>query len=507
MLVVQKKLFLFLAFMVAAAMLCPSLVSLASSKQMIALTLGLSDERKVSNMPSNIGDDLNYNRNVVKISIAKDLKIIRFEPMAVGTTNFILRDDKGKKIVEYSIVVRKNNLNKVAGEIKSLLGDIEGISIKLVNNKVVIDGEILLPKDMSRIYNVVAQFSDVASSIVTMSPLAQKKISQLIEKDIGNPEIHVRAVNEKFILEGVASNETEKEKAEIIAKTYVPDVVVEAAESAGIVKKRKIDSVINLLSVKPGPEAQPGKIIKLVVHYVELQKDYNKAFRFQWTPSLANDSTNLQFSNGSTTTDPVTGAASTSAGGLISTITGTVNGLIPKLNWAKSHGHARVLKSSSIIVQDGNPGIMNSGSNIPYSVQNNYGQITTQFAETGLKSKVTPKIINAKSDSIDLIIEFSITSLAGLTSKGPLTSKNEIQTRITVRSGQSAAVGGLVGNDSSMAYNRLPAGASDDPIISLLASKQFQQNQSQFVVFITPIIMNSASEGSENIKKKFRLKE
>src|SRR5258708_7484121 len=138
---------LFIAFFVG---LPPS--GLSSSKQTIALTVGLTDERPVTNMPENIGDDLNYNRNVVKISIAKDLKIIRFEPLTPGTTNFILRDDKGKKIVEYNIVVRKSNLNKVAAEIKSLLGDIEGIDIKIVNNKVVIDGEILLPKDMSRIY-------------------------------------------------------------------------------------------------------------------------------------------------------------------------------------------------------------------------------------------------------------------------------------------------------------------------------------------------------------------
>ena len=80
------------------------------------------------------------------------------------------------------MTVRKNNLNKVAGEIKNLLGDIEGIQIKQVNNRVVIDGEILLPRDMNRIYSVVSQFGDVASSMVTMSPLAQKKIAELIEK-------------------------------------------------------------------------------------------------------------------------------------------------------------------------------------------------------------------------------------------------------------------------------------------------------------------------------------
>ncbi len=129
-------------------------------------------------------------------------------------------------------------------EIKGLLADIEGIEIKLINNKVVVDGQILLPKDLNRVYSVVSQYPDMASSLVTLSPLAQKKIAEFIERDINNPEIHVRPVNEKFILEGVANDEAEKQRAEIIAKTYVPDTIVEAAEAGGVIKKRKLDVVI-----------------------------------------------------------------------------------------------------------------------------------------------------------------------------------------------------------------------------------------------------------------------
>ena len=241
---------------------------------------------------------------------------------------------------------------KISAEIKGLLGDIEGITIKIINNKVVVDGEVLLPKDMNRIVTVLAQYpKDQADYIVTMSPIAQKKIAGVIESDIGNPEIHVRAVNDKFILEGVAGSEGEKQKAELIAKLYVPDVVVDVAESIGIVKKRKIDSVVNLLSVKPSAEAPPGKTIKIVVHYVELNKNYNKGFQFQWTPSLSDDS-GVQLSSGS----------QNSAGGVIGSITGTITNLLPKLNFAKAHGHARVLQSSSIIVQEGVEGAIQSGT-------------------------------------------------------------------------------------------------------------------------------------------------
>ncbi|HWU43549.1 MAG TPA: hypothetical protein VN132_08930, partial [Bdellovibrio sp.] len=71
---------------------------------------------------------------------------------------------------------------------------------------------------------------------------------------------------------------------------------------------------------------------------------------------------------------------------------------------------------------------------------------------------------------------------------------------------QSAAVGGLIRNSSSAGYN--PADPDvKNPIISLYASKSFTKNQSQFVVFVTPVVKTSASAGAEQVKKKFRLRD
>jgi len=94
-----------------------------------------------------------------------------------------------------------------------------------------------------------------------------------------------------------------------------------------------------------------------------------------------------------------------------------------------------------------------------------------------------------------------------MTDKGPLVSNSQITTVIIVRSGQSAAVGGLISNSSSTDFNKMPKNNGADPIISLYASKAFQRNQSQFVVFVTPIIKSSASQGAEKVKQKFRLRD
>ena len=192
-------------------------------------------------------------------------------------------------------------------------------------------------------------------------------------------------------------------------------------------------------------------------------------------------------------------------GGVISEITGTISNLLPKLNWAKSHGHARVLESTSLIVQDGRTGILNAYSDMPYQIITKDGP-STGFKPVGIASKVTPVILGERSDTINLDINFKIDSFIGVDAAGPRTSTNQIETAITVRSGQSAAIGGLIRSSSSTGYNR-PDNVPRSPLISLYASKDFQRNQSQFVVFITPIIKSSASAGSEKIKKKFRLRD
>lgn len=465
-------------------------------RKFLSLTLGVEHDEKLPPIPSFVKFKGDF-KKVTQASIAKEINVLRLNPTREGVGTLTIHDSKGLAVAEYRIEVRKSRLDTIMREMQGLLADIEGITIKIVNNKVIVDGQILLPNDMNRIYNVVSQYGDQATSIVSLSPLAQKKIAEFIARDINNPEIEVRAVNDKFILQGMANNSDEKDRAEIIAKTYVPGLMFDKAAQDNVVVKPKPlnNGIINLITVKPPPVPPPPKIVQLVIHYVELNKDYSKSFRFQFMPDLA-DNSGIQFQTGDT------------GGGSSTTFTGTITNLLPKLNWAKEHGYGRVLESTSLIVQDTKKGVLNSFQEIPYQTAQAEGAPVTAFKKVGLSSGITPVIFGERSDSINLTIEFEISALIGLTSQGPTTSNNVINTDIVVRSGQSAAIGGLITNRSVTGFNKLPpAGVSRNPILSLYASRQFQRDQSQFVVFITPIIKSSASAGSEKIKKKFRLRD
>lgn len=457
------------------------------------LYVGVYHDEEIPEAPGNITLDGTY-KSLTRAQFNPQTKTLRFIPRKEGTGTVVVKDpSSGQVIKDFTINVSKADVPKVAREIRSLLSTIEGVDIKILNNRVVVDGQILLPSDMRRIHSVVKQYGNLATSLVVLSPVAQNRIAQFVERKINNPEIQVNAVNGKFILEGVANDVAEKDRAEIIAKMYVPDVVVDEAVADKKVLERRADVVINLIRVRPPPEAEPAKIVQMVVHYVELQKDYTKGFRFQWTPDIG-DNSGIEFSSGGR-----------SPGGVTATITGTISNLLPKLNWAKRHGFARVLQSSSVIVQDGKEGTLNSITRLPYQVVNQDGQPSTNFEETGLRTTITPTIMGARSDSVRLNMNFSVKSLISYTDQGPLTAAREIQTTLHVRSTQSAAVGGLITNDSNTNYNKLPPNASANPLFSLYASRDFRKNQSQFVVFVTPIIKASASAGSDKIKEKFRL--
>lgn len=446
----------------------------------------------INKAPSNFTRGGSFQK-LIRLQYNPKTKYLRIIPKEVGNGVLFIKDSNERVIYEFRINVQQTDLFKVSQEIRKLLSDIEGITIRTLNNKVIVDGEILLPTDMSRIHSVVKQYGDKATNLVTLSPLAQAKIAQFIEREINNPEIQVKSINGKFIIQGICGDERESQRAEIIAKAYAPDVVIDEGQADKKVSKRRTDVVINLCELKQGAAPEPKKTIQLIVHYVELQKDYQKNFRFQWTPDIG-DGSSVDFTTGGRT-----------PGGAVATISGTIKNLLPKLNWAKEHGHARVLNSSSLIVQDGNEGVLNSLSRIPYQVVNAMGQPSTSFEETGIRTVITPQIIGARSDSVSLNLNFSIKSLVSQTAAGPLTSSREIKTSIVVRSRQSAAVGGLITNDTGTMYNKLPPDASPNPIISLYASKNFRRNQSQFVVFVTPIIKASASAGSDKIKKKFNI--
>lgn len=462
-------------------------------RKYLILYVGVTHEETLSSLPRGAKFIGNY-KDFSKVAVAKEYRKIRFTPVKAGIGTLSIHDGKGNKAFEYRLDIRKTNLTRVVREIRALLNEVEGITVKIVNNKVVVDGKVIHPEDLNRIVGVVKQFGNQASSLVEVSPIAQQKIAQVIEREINNPDISVRSRNGKFILTGQVQSSYEKDKAELIARTYIPPLVSTAAEGAEVIQRSKNnrDPLINLITIRSRPPAPSKKMIQIVLHYVELNKDYSRSSRFQWTPGLT-DETNVSFTQDSR-----------QPSGVVAQITGVISNLLPKLNWARAHGFARILKSTNIMAEDGNTGTVSENTQVPFTTVNAQGAVVTNFANVTLSARISPKIENPRQDLVGLQMQFQTADLVGTAGDAPIIASNSLQTKVSVRSGQSAAVGGLIKSSRTMDYNKLPESVQN-PLFSFYASKAFQKNQTQFVIFVTPVIKSSASSGSNKIKEKFRL--
>ncbi len=489
----MKRFLLIFSLFVAAPFAVHAQTEEKPGEKYLILYQGVEHEETLAKLP--LGGDFGGDwKGVTKLAVAREYQKLRFTPVKAGIATLSIHDKKGTKVFEYRIEVRDTKLTRIVREIRALLNEIEGISIKIVNEKVVVDGKVVHPEDLNRIVAVLKQYGNDAASLVEVSPFAQQKIAEIIEREVNNPDVQVRARNGKYILTGEVNSTFDKDNAELIARTYLPPPFFGEAENQGDIKKRKEDPIVNLIVPRPPPDPQPKKLIQLVLHYVELSKDYSNSSRFQWTPIIG-DNTSLSF-----TVD------SRQPSGVISSITGTISNLLPKLNWAKAHGHARILKTTSVITKQDVAGRVSQKTTIPYVTQNQLGASIPGSAEVSLISDITPSIDSPRSDLINMKMTFNIGSLVSLTALGPIISNNSVTTEVSVRSGESAAVAGLIGNSQTMDYNKVPDGLQN-ALFSFYTSKAFQKNQSQFVVFVTPIIKASASTGVDKVKEKFRLNE
>ncbi|MDO9180936.1 MAG: hypothetical protein Q7U04_00945, partial [Bacteriovorax sp.] len=235
------------------------------------------------------------------------------------------------------------------------------------------------------------------------------------------------------------------------------------------------------------------KLFKITAQFVELTKGYDRLFSFTWTPTLGTGDGSIAIGKGNN------GGVTTSSSGALAA---TISHLFPKLNSAKSAGHARIVESGVVVVKENVAGVIKKTTTIPYQIGNT-DNAKAGSAVAGFSMNITPKML--QEEKIDLKITINVSSSSG--DSPPQTLDNTIDTQIIVKSQESAVIGGVVTNKTSTDFdkNGEPLDIKEGtPLFSFVKSKSYSTNRSQFVMFITPEIIESASSGASEIEKKFR---
>jgi pilus assembly protein CpaC len=451
-----------------------------------------------------VGDPKVLTYDLVKIG---DKRQIMFKPLAKGETNVTVRDGSGEIRVIFQTRVADSDLLRVAGELRELLRDIEGIEIRVVGSKVVIDGDVITPADFGRVSTVLADGAygpGVVMNLVQLSNKALVALASRIQQDIRvfASNVTARVVNGVIFLEGTVDNFDQSKRAMQIADTYLPAPRPNSLiENLRDVQSRPRSPVLNFMVVNAPPAKKQEKLVRVTFHFVELSKDYDKLFAFKWAPGFTADP---QVTVGT----GATGAVAASG----TSFTGTLSSLFPKLQTAQEAGYARVLRTGTIIVRSGQAAQISEATSLPFSTAGANGQINAGDQQIKVEFGVTPQILG-QSEDIAMDVKSNVMSIVGRDPAGAtraVTDENHIETKIYVKSSESAAIGGMNFTDAGTDFNKDSPTSSlttqEDPLFTLLHSKEYRKKKSQFVVFVTPQIIENASEGTDDLKKNFRVK-
>jgi hypothetical protein len=462
------------------------------------------------------------NPNVFKFEVNKkdddpnlEKDRIVFTALNPGMTDLWVYDNQDVLRYVYNVTVTEKNLKRIMGFLKQEFKNVEGLKMYIREKRIVLDGEILLPEDIARIHQVIGggdYTTDVFKVQYRLSPTLFKVVAQKMQEEIGAPTVQVEVINQRFVLKGEVKSEEDYRDVVLKATLYLPKYFYTpligdpsgAGEmtmpAEGFRDKPIIDYFVKVIE----PDKPINKVVKISVYFVEIEKGFENQFGFSWAPSIDTSKSNatIGWSNA-----PDNNNNSSSVAGTTAAITGIFSNFIPKLQDAVKNNRGRVIQSTAITIEDGKKGSIAKTTSYPYIVKTE-NSVDTKTADVGIKMNITPTILNnaQRSEDLNISLDIEVSQVVGKAEGTtiPITAKDSIGTTINIKSDATAAIGGIVQNNLYKAYGD----GSTDPnvIISLSRSKSFSKGKSQFVVFITPTILNTSSEGNDSVKEKFRVK-
>jgi len=172
-------------------------------------------------------------------------------------------------------------------------------------------------------------------------------------------------------------------------------------------------------------------------------------------------------------------------------------------------GLARRLAEPNLIALSGERASFLAGGEVPIPVAESDGKVTVQFKEYGVRLNFTPVVldnglINLKLEPEVSQVDDSVRVTTGAVSI-PSFITRRASTTIEVRDGQSFAMAGLLQSTHTKVQDQIPV-LGELPIIGALArSSNFQKQETDLVIIVTPHLVKPAAPG-QRLRTPFDLR-
>lgn len=166
------------------------------------------------------------------------------------------------------------------------------------------------------------------------------------------------------------------------------------------------------------------------------------------------------------------------------------------LNTAESNGEAKILASPRLITRNEKEASFFAGGEFPMRVSS-HKHSRIEWRKFGISLKLKPKLDSLGQLSLEMETEISSVNAALRVDDVPAVQVNKVSSHFDTMSGKTIALSGLIRHESSQNQEGL-AFLSQIPIIGpLFSSRNFIENKSELVIFVTPKLLSTELSTAE----------
>lgn len=382
-----------------------------------------------------------------------------------GKTTLLATQSSGEK-VSFTVSVKRQDPGELLSEIKKLLGDMEGVTVRIVGEHIYLDGQAYTASDADRIEQIAGLYPSV-KSFVKVAPNAKRLVAQSLNAQLqkaGLKNAEATLVGATIFLEGSVESQQDLQKAELITKAVG-------------------EKVENLLTVGI------KRMVLSEVQFVEVRRNSRDRYGVKYPTDITGTST----ATAAITQELFPGRAGTGSA------RGSISGNAEfSVSFQGNDGSGRLLAQPRLVCASGEQAEFLAGGEVPIPLISS-NHFNVEYKQYGVILKLRPTAdrrgniqteIEAEVSEVDTSVAVSV----GGSISVPGFRTRKVKTSVTVRHGETIVLSGVFSHDEQKFVSKLP-GIGNLPIIGeLFKNRAFDSSKRELVIFVTPRIVNPESD-------------
>ncbi|KPL08610.1 hypothetical protein AMJ71_07990 [candidate division TA06 bacterium SM1_40] len=248
------------------------------------------------------------------------------------------------------------------------------------------------------------------------------------------------------------------------------------------------ERVSDLIRVLDSPTPQ----VEIVARIVDIDRSLSQELGIDWSV------TDLTSQDASTTGEvTLTGGVAAPS---ISASIGTVQSyatLLARLDAFEQDRRVRTISNPRISAVNNREASILAGKKIPLTVMDEAGNPITELTTIGIKLSVTPHINSLDEITMDVHTEVSDLDPSATIAGGIVIITNEADTRVLLRDGQTAVIGGMVRTQGATTEEGVPILRSIPLLGHLFKTTAVSSADREILIFLTPHVIGKAVPGQQ----------